>query len=91
MLLGVALAVRRLSVPIMVAAAVAASVTQLLTSQLALVADLAYFPLFLTLGAHRSRTVRRFGLAGVLVAVAVAAAWASSHGLVGSTSGATPP
>jgi signal transduction histidine kinase len=62
-------------------------VTQLLTSQLALVADLAYFPLFLTLGAHPSRTVRRIGLGGVLVAVSVAAVWASSHGLVGSTSG----
>ncbi len=86
-LLGVALAVRRLSVPIMVAAAIAASVTQLLTSQLALVADLAYFPLFLTLGAHHSRSVRRLGLAAVVAAVAVAAAWAASHGLVGSTSG----
>ena len=52
--------------------------TQLLTSQLALVADLAYFPLFFTLGAHRSRAVRRLGLAGVLAAVAVAAVWASS-------------
>ena len=88
LLLGVALAVRRLSVPIMVAAAVAASVTQLLTSQLALVADLADFPLFLTLGAHHSRSVRRLGLAAVVAAVAVAAAWAASHGLVGSTSGA---
>ncbi len=87
LLLGVALAVRRISVPLMVAAAVAASVTQLLTSQLALVADLAYFPLFLTLGAHRSRTVRRFGLGAVVVAVAVAAAWSASHGLVGTTSG----
>jgi signal transduction histidine kinase len=87
LLLGVALAVRRVSVPVMVVAAVAGSVTQLLTSQLALVADLAYFPLFLTLGAHRSRTVRRFGLGSVLVAVAVSAAWATSHGLVGSPSG----
>jgi signal transduction histidine kinase len=86
-MLGVAVAVRRVSVPVMVAAAVAASVTQLLTSQLALVADLVYFPLFLTLGAHRSRTVRRLGLAGVLVAVVVAAVWASFHGLVGTTSG----
>jgi len=87
LLLGVALAVRRLSVPIMVVAAVAASVTQLLTSELALVADLVYFPLFFTLGAHRSRAVRRFGLASVLVAIVVAAVWASFHGLVGSPSG----
>jgi signal transduction histidine kinase len=87
LLLGVALAVRRRSVPIMVVAAVAGSVTQLLTSQLALVADLAYFPLFLTLGAHRDRAVRRFGLAGVLVAVVVAGVWGTSHGLVGSPSG----
>ena len=87
LLLGVALAVRRLSVPTMVVAAVAASVTQLLTSELALVADLVYFPLFFTLGAHRSRAVRRFGLASVLVAVVVAAVWASFHGLVGSPSG----
>jgi hypothetical protein len=57
--LGVALAVRRRSVPIMVVAAVAASVTQLLTTQLALVADLAYFPLFFSLGSHRSRTGSR--------------------------------
>jgi signal transduction histidine kinase len=85
--LGVALAVRRLSIRAMVVAAVAASVTQLLTSELALVADLVYFPLFFTLGAHRSRTVRRFGLAGVLIAVVVAALWAFSHGLVGTTSG----
>ncbi len=87
LLLGVALAVRRLSVPTMVVAAVAASVTQLLTSELALVADLVYFPLFFTLGAHRSRAVRRFGLGSVLVAVVVAAVWASFHGLVGSPSG----
>jgi signal transduction histidine kinase len=86
-LLGVALAVRRLSIPTMVVAAVAASVTQLLTSELALVADLVYFPLFFTLGAHRSRSVRRFGLASVLVAVVVAAVWASFHGLVGTPSG----
>ncbi len=86
-LLGVALAVRRVSVPVMVGAAVAASVTQLLTSELALVADLVYFPLFFTLGAHRSRPVRRLGLASVVLAVVVAAVWASFHGLVGTTSG----
>ena len=87
LLLGVALAVRRVSVPVMIAAAVAASVTQLFSSQLALVADLVYFPLFFTLGAHRSRAVRRLGLGSVLVAVVAAAVWASFHGLVGTTSG----
>jgi signal transduction histidine kinase len=85
-LLGVALAVRRRSVPIMVVAALAASVTQLLTSELALVADLAYFTLFFSLGSHRSRTVRRLGLGCVVAAVAVAAVWASFHGLFGSSS-----
>ena len=66
LLLGIALAVRRRSVPTMVVAALAASVTQLLTSELALVADVAYFPLFFSLGSHRSRTVRRLGLGSVL-------------------------
>ncbi|MGC4112571.1 MAG: histidine kinase [Nocardioides sp.] len=88
-LLGVALAVRRTSIPVMVVAALAASVTQLLTAELALVADLAYVPLFFTLGAHRSRAVRRFGLACVLVAVAVAALWATGeHGIGGASSAA---
>jgi signal transduction histidine kinase len=85
-LLGVALAVRRLSVPAMVFAAVAASVAQLATSQLALVADLAYVPLFFTLGVHRSSAVRRFGLACVPVSVAVAAIWTSAHGIGGVSS-----
>ncbi|HEX4471335.1 MAG TPA: hypothetical protein VH085_05160, partial [Nocardioides sp.] len=82
-LLGVALGVRRLSIPAMVLAAVAASVAQLVTSQLALVADLAYVPLFFTLGAHRSQAVRRLGLACLLTAVVVAGVWTSAHGIGG--------
>jgi signal transduction histidine kinase len=88
-LLGVALGVRRVSIPAMVLAAVAASVAQLVTSQLALVADLAYVPLFFTLGAHRSQAVRRFGLACALTAVVVAGVWTSAHGIGGVSSTAS--
>ena len=88
-LLGAALALRRLTVPAMVVAAVAASVAQLVTSQLALVADLAYVPLFFTLGVHRSQAVRRFGLACVLTAVVVAGIWTSVYGIGGVSSTAS--
>ena len=71
-LLGAALAVRRLAPLAMVGLAAAASVVQVASGNLAVVADAAYIPLFVTLGAHRDQRVRRLGLACAVVAVVVA-------------------
>jgi signal transduction histidine kinase len=74
-LLGAALAVRRRLLLCMIVLAVAASGVQVVTGELALVADVAYVALFFTLGSHRVRGVRRFGLACAVVAVVVAGSW----------------
>ena len=74
-LLGAALAVRRLAPLAMVALAVAASVVQVASGNVAWFACTAYVPLFFTLGGHRDVRVRRLGLVCAAVAVAVAAAW----------------
>jgi hypothetical protein len=66
----------------MVGAAVAASLVQLVGSQVAVFGDVAYVVLFFTLGTHRSTAVRRFGLGCVVVAVVVAGTWT---GLTGGT------
>ena len=70
-LLGAALAVRRLSWPLMSALAIAAAVPQVATGQLAYLADLAYAALFATLGSSRSPLARRFGLGAAVVATVV--------------------
>jgi signal transduction histidine kinase len=74
-LLGAALAVRRMAPFVMVALAVAASVVQVVSGNVAWLACLAYVPLFVTLGGHRDVRVRRLGLACAAVAVVVAAGW----------------
>ncbi len=74
-LLGAALAVRRVAPFVMVALAVAASVVQVVSGNVAWFACLAYVPLFVTLGGHRDVRVRRLGLACAAVAVVVAAGW----------------
>jgi signal transduction histidine kinase len=79
LLLGAALAVRRLLLTCMVVLAVAASVVQVVTGDLAVVADAAYILLFFTLGSHRVQRVRRFGLTCAVVAVIVAGSWAGAR------------
>jgi signal transduction histidine kinase len=74
-LLAVAVALRRVSLPAMVLLAVVAAVTQVAGSGFNPVADVAYAPLFFTLGAHPQRRVRRFGLVAAAVAVVVAGVW----------------
>ncbi len=72
-LLGLALAVRRVSWQAMSLLGFAAAVVQVVTFNLAFLADAAYPLLFFTLGGHRSARVRRFGLVSAVVAVAVGA------------------
>ena len=79
LLLGAALAVRRLLLTCMVVLAVAASVLQVVTGDLAVVADAAYIALFFTLGSHRVQRVRRFGLICAVVAIIVAGSWAGAR------------
>ncbi len=74
-ILGAALAVRRVAPLVMVVLAVVASVVQLVSGNVAWFACTAYVPLFVTLGGHRDVRVRRLGLACAAVAVAVAAGW----------------
>ena len=71
-LLGVALAVRRLSWQAMSAVAIASAVVQVASGQVAYGADPGYAVLFFTLGAHRSSVVRRWGLGCAAVATVVA-------------------
>ena len=71
--MGLALAVRRLSWPAMVALATATGACQLVGGELVLLADVGYLGVFFVLGAHPHRWVRRFGLAGVVVAATVLA------------------
>lgn len=70
--LGAMIVVRRLSVPVAIALAVLGAVIQLGSGQLVAIADLAYAPLYFTLGADPREWVRRVGLIGVPGAVALA-------------------
>ncbi len=79
LLLGAALAVRRRLPMCMVVLAVGASVLQVVTGDLAVVADAAYIALFSTLGSHRVQRVRRLGLVCAAVAVVVAGSWAGAR------------
>jgi len=74
-LLGAALAVRRLSPVAMTGLAVVASVVQVVSGNVAVVACTAYVPLFWTLGSHRDLRLRRLGLACAVLAVVVAGVW----------------
>ncbi|SDO74341.1 Signal transduction histidine kinase [Pedococcus dokdonensis] len=76
-LVGVALALRRLSWQAMSVVAIGAAVLQVASGQVAYLADPGYAVLFFTLGAHRSRGVRRWGLACAAVATVVAGTFMS--------------
>ena len=71
--MGLAVAVRRLSWPAMSALAAGAGVCQLVAGELAFLADLGYAPVFFVLGAHPARGVRRFGLVCATVSATVLA------------------
>lgn len=71
-LLGIALAVRRRWVPLMVVLAVAAALVQVIDTEIAYAADVAYLPLFFTLGSSPRAGVRRLGLAAAALSVVVA-------------------
>lgn len=73
--MGLALAVRRVSWPVMAGLAVVTGLCQLAAGELAPLADAGYAPVCFALGAHPRRWVRLLGLAGVgLAAVVVATA-----------------
>ena len=74
-LLAVAVAVRRLAWPAMLALALAAALVQVISGELVLLPNAAYLGLFATLGCHRDARVRWFGLASALVATVVAGVW----------------
>jgi signal transduction histidine kinase len=74
-LVGAAVGVRRRSWQLMSGLAFAAAVVQVASSQIAYLADLAYAALFFSLGAHHRSSVRRFGIACVVVAAVVAGAY----------------
>ena len=71
-LVGCALAVRRLSWRAMSVAALGGALLQVVSGQVAYLADGGYAVLFFTLGAHRSAGVRRWGLGCAAVATVVA-------------------
>ncbi|MEO6412177.1 MAG: histidine kinase [Pedococcus sp.] len=78
-LLGLALAVRRMSWRAMSAVAVASAILQVVSGQVAYGADPAYAVLFFTLGAHRTTGVRRWGLGCAVVATVVAGAFLAAQ------------
>jgi signal transduction histidine kinase len=81
--MGLALAVRRLSWPLMAVLALATGACQLLAGELALVADAGYAPVCFVMGAHPRRWVRRLGLAAALLS-AVVLATAVGTGRIGN-------
>ena len=71
LVLAGALATRRRSWVVMSVLAIGAGLLQLASGQIAYIADLAYAPVFFTLGRHADPRIRRLGLvAGVLTSVA---------------------
>lgn len=74
-LLCIAIALRRISWPLMSLLGLAAALVQVLGGGPMTVADVAYFPLFVALGGHWDQRVRGFGLAASALAIAVAAGW----------------
>jgi len=71
--MGLALAVRRLSWPVMVALGVVTGAGQLVAGELAVFTNVGYTPVFFVLGAHPRAWVRRAGLAAVPVTASVLA------------------
>ncbi|MGV9478289.1 sensor histidine kinase [Gordonia aichiensis] len=77
-LVTVALAVRRLAPTLMSVLALASAVIQVATDQIAVLASLAYFPIFATLGGHPDQQVRRSSLV-VAVVGSLVAGWEFPH------------
>ena len=77
-LVTVALAVRRLAPTLMIVLALASAAIQVATDQIAVLASLAYFPIFATLGGHPDRRVRRGSLV-VAVIGSLVAGWEFPH------------
>jgi len=88
--MGLALAVRRVSWPAMVALAVVTGACQLVAGELVIVPDAGYAPVCFVLGAHPRSWVRRLGLAGAATS-AVVLATAVGTGAMGdaATGGST--
>ena len=84
--MGLALAVRRVSWPLMVALALVPGVLQLLAGELVILTDLGYGPVCFVLGAHPAVLARRVGLAVVVVSALVIAA-AVGTGTLGNVTG----
>ena len=78
-LLGLALAVRRLSWQAMSTVAAASAILQVVSSQVAYGADPAYAVLFFALGASRTSRVRQWGLGCAALATAVAGAFLAAQ------------
>ncbi|OZC32815.1 sensor histidine kinase [Gordonia polyisoprenivorans] len=75
---SIALALRRPAPSVMIVLALASATVQVATDQIAVVASLAYFPLFATVGGHPDRRVR-FGSLSVAIAGCVIAGWEFPH------------
>ncbi|MGC4935239.1 sensor histidine kinase [Gordonia sp. DT30] len=73
-LVTLALALRRVAPSAMIALTLASAVVQVAADQVAVLAALAYFPLFATVGGHPDRRVR-FGSLAVAVVGSVLAGW----------------
>jgi signal transduction histidine kinase len=78
--LSMGLAARRVSPSLVIAAAAAAALIQVLTGEVAVFGDVAYAPLAFALGAHVSSAVRRSGLACAVAAVVGAGVWSAVVG-----------
>lgn len=88
--MGLALAVRRLSWPVMVALATVTGVVQLAATELVILADLGYAAVFFVLGAHPRAWVRWAGLAGAALTALVVVLAVALFGLVALGGMATP-
>ena len=84
--MGLALAVRRISWPLMVALAVLTGVLQLVGGELVILTDLGYAPVCFALGAHPTALARWVGLAGVVSSAVVLAAGVAT-GTLGNFAG----
>lgn len=80
--MGVALALRRVSWPVMAVLATVTGACQVVAGELVLVADIGFSVVTFVLGAHPRAGVRRLGLAGVLAAALVLSA-AVATGTIG--------
>jgi len=87
--MGLALAVRRGSWPLMVGLAAVTGFCQVVSGELAPVADAGYAPVFFVLGAHPHAWVRRLGLAGAVLSAIVLAGAVGTGWMGDAVSGAS--